>query len=324
MNSNPILIIWGEPNSVFSEIFIKSIKIYKSKKPIILIGSLELFLKQLKKLKVKFNKSSINLINDNLKNLKKDKINLLNVNYNSKKPFEEISSKSNKYILKCFEKAFKIIKKNKISGLINGPISKKYFLKKNYLGITEFISSHYKIHHKYAMLIYNKSLSVSPITTHLPIEKVAKNIKKKMIITKLNLINNFYKKFLSKKPKFAICGLNPHCENFFRKKSEENKVILPAIKHLKRNKLNIKGLFSADTIFLKNLRNKYDVVIGMYHDQVLTPIKTIYGFDAINITIGLPFVRISPDHGPNFNMIGKNKSNPYSLINSIKFLDQIN
>ena len=79
MNSNPILIVWGEPNSVFSEIFIKSIQIYKSKKPIILIGSLELFIKQLKKLKIKYNKSSINLINDNLKNLKKDKINLLNI-----------------------------------------------------------------------------------------------------------------------------------------------------------------------------------------------------------------------------------------------------
>ena len=321
MNSNPIVIVWGEPNSVFSEILIKSLKIYKSKKPIILIGSLELLIKQTKKLKIKYNVNFINLINDDLKGIKKDKVNLINIDYNFNKPFEKISSKSNIYILECFKKAYKIIKKYKISGLINGPISKKYFLKNNYLGITEFLSHHYKIHDNFAMLIYNKSLAVSPITTHLPIEKVSKKITKKSIITKLLLINNFYKNFFSVKPKIAICGLNPHCENFFHKKSEENEIIIPAINHLKKKKLNICGPFAADTVFLKNIRSKYDVVIGMYHDQVLTPIKTIHGFDAINITIGLPFIRISPDHGPNFNMIGKNVSNPQSLVNSIKFLN---
>ena len=78
----------------------------------------------------------------------------------------------------------------------------------------------------------------------------------------------------------------------------------------------------ADTIFLKNNRKNYNVIIGMYHDQVLTPIKTLYEYDAINITLGLPFLRVSPDHGPNEKMMGKNLSNPYSLIQAIKFLDQ--
>ena len=78
---------------------------------------------------------------------------------------------------------------------------------------------------------------------------------------------------------------------------------------------------SADTIFTKSNRVKYDIIVGMYHDQVLTPIKTLYEFDAINLTLGLPFVRVSPDHGPNVNMIGKNKSNITSLLNSIQFLD---
>ena len=78
---------------------------------------------------------------------------------------------------------------------------------------------------------------------------------------------------------------------------------------------------SADTIFTKSNRVKYDLIVGMYHDQVLTPIKTLYEFDAINLTLGLPFIRVSPDHGPNVNMIGKNKSNITSLLNSIQFLD---
>ena len=93
------------------------------------------------------------------------------------------------------------------------------------------------------------------------------------------------------------------------------------IKSLK-NKINVKGPFPADTIFLKNNRKKFNVIIGMYHDQVLTPIKTLFEYEAINITIGLPFLRVTPDHGPNQKMIGKNKSNPQSLIETIKFLNR--
>ena len=91
---------------------------------------------------------------------------------------------------------------------------------------------------------------------------------------------------------------------------------------MKSIKYKISGPYSADTIFLKNNRKKFDVIIGMYHDQVLTPIKTLYEYDAINITLGLPFVRVSPDHGPNEHMLGKNKSNPLSLIRAISFLDK--
>ena len=135
------------------------------------------------------------------------------------------------------------------------------------------------------------------------------------------LINEFYKKKLKKKPKIAITGLNPHCESNY-KTSEEERIIKPAIKYLRRKKINLFGPFPADTIFLKEVSKKYDVVVGMYHDQVLTPLKTLFGFDAINITLGLPFIRISPDHGPNEKMIGKNRSNPQSLVQAIKFLDK--
>ena len=84
----------------------------------------------------------------------------------------------------------------------------------------------------------------------------------------------------------------------------------------------MEGPFSADTIFIKEQLKKFDSVVGMYHDQVLTPIKAIYGFDAINITLGLPFLRISPDHGPNSKMIGKNKSDHKSLLLALNFLSK--
>ena len=95
------------------------------------------------------------------------------------------------------------------------------------------------------------------------------------------------------------------------------------VKYLKKKRYNIYGPISADTIFLKNNRNKFDIIIGMYHDQVLGPIKTLFEYDAINVTLGLPFQRVSPDHGPNENMLGKNISNPLSLIKAIKFLNKI-
>ena len=196
----------------------------------------------------------------------------------------------------------------------------KIFLKKKFPGITEFIANEFNIKNNYAMLIFNKALSVCPITTHLPLNKVSKKIKKKDIIIKSLIIDNFYRKNFSVKPKIGITGLNPHCENFFNI-SEEKKIIEPVVKKLKNRKIKIYGPFPADTIFLKENIKKFDVIIGMYHDQVLTPIKTLYGFNAINITLGLPFLRISPDHGPNHEMIGKNKSDPQSLINALKFLD---
>ena len=127
---------------------------------------------------------------------------------------------------------------------------------------------------------------------------------------------------LKKKPKIAVLGLNPHCETI-DKISEEKKIIIPAINLLKKIKLNIEGPYPADTFFLKKNIKKYDVVVGMYHDQVLTPLKTLYNFNAINITLGLPFLRISPDHGPNIRMLGKNKSDPSSIFYAMRFVNKI-
>ena len=171
------------------------------------------------------------------------------------------------------------------------------------------------------MLIYNKKLSVSPITTHLALKNVHKNISKEKIYKHVRLINEFYIKNFYKKPKIAITGLNPHCESNFQN-SEEDLIILPAINKLKKKKFLVNGPFPADTIFMKENFKDYDVIIGMYHDQVLSPMKSLFGFDAINITLGLPFIRISPDHGPNSSMLGKNVSNPKSLIEALKFLDK--
>ena len=324
MNYKPLIIVLGQPYSIFPEIFFKSYKYFiqhSFKHPVILIGSLKLIQKQMKYFKYSFKINEIT--DDDVCNIQNNKqINIINVEFDSKKIFETSKKNSVEYIDKCFQKALLIKEKTKLIGIINGPISKKKFLAKRYLGITEYIASKTKTDN-FAMLIYNKKLSVCPLTTHLPLKYVAKKITKSLIIKKVKLVNKFYNKILSRKPKIAILGLNPHCESI-DKYSEEENIILPAIKYLKKNKIIVSGPYSADTFFLKNNYENFDLVFGMYHDQVLTPIKTLFEFDAINITIGLPFLRVSPDHGPNESMIGKGKSNPLSLIKSIKFFKSIN
>ena len=321
MKNNPILIVAGEPFSIFIEIFLKTLNKFEVKKSIIIIVSKELFIQQMKELNFHFKINLIDKNNINFNQLSKKKINIIDTNFNFIKPFDKITNNSNNYLNESFKIALKLIKTKKFAGLINGPISKKNFLKKNFLGITEYLANKTNAKNKVSMLIYNKRLSVCPITTHLPLKKVYKNITKKNIIYQIKLITDFYKKNLKKKPKIAILGLNPHCESNYTS-SEEDIVIKPAIKNLKKNKYNVNGPFSADTIFMKQQSKNYDVIVGMYHDQVLTPAKTLFGFDSINITLGLPFIRISPDHGPNNAMLGKNKSDPQSLIKAIEFLDK--
>ena len=289
----------------------------KQKKKIVLVGCKNLLLSQMKKLKYKL---SFNEISD-IKFSENKKINIINVDYKFKKTFNKITDKSNEYIKNCFDISFKIIEKNKSIGFINGPVSKKHFLKKKYPGVTEYIASKTNSKNE-VMLIYNEKLSVSPITTHIPIKYVNKNINKKKIINNINQINNFFKIKLKKKPRFAVLGLNPHCETI-DKISEEKVELIPAINYLRNKKLNIGGPFSADTFFSNKNIKKYDVVIGMYHDQVLIPIKTLFNFNAINLTIGFPFIRVTPDHGPNHDMLGKNKSDASSIFYAIKFFNKI-
>ena len=115
--------------------------------------------------------------------------------------------------------------------------------------------------------------------------------------------------------------MNPHCESIL-KFNEDDKIVTKAVISQKKKGIYVSGPYSADTIFLKKNRDRYNVILGMYHDQVLAPIKTLCEFDAINITMGLPFLRVTPDHGPNEKMLGKNMSNPISLINALNFLDK--
>jgi 4-hydroxythreonine-4-phosphate dehydrogenase len=320
MSYNRTIVIEGDPEGVFLELFFKTLKSKSFKNYLILICSKNNLQKQMNKAKFK---KKINLLDIKKTNeilLKKKEINLIDVKLKKTKN-KKLNNKNIKaYIEKCFEISFKLIKEGFANKLINGPVDKKIFLKNKFLGVTEYVSNKFN-KKKTGMLIYNKQLSVCPVTTHLPLRNVSRSINRNIIHDKINLVNNFYLKYLKLKPRIAVTGLNPHCESIL-KFNEDEKIIKPAIKTMKKRNINVKGPFPADTIFSSKNRKLFDVVIGMYHDQVLAPIKALYEFDAINITMGLPFLRATPDHGPNKQMAGKNISNPTSLIRALEFLDK--
>ncbi len=319
----PIAIIAGEPNSISSEIIFKSWK-QKNKykhKYFFIIGSIKLLKLQMKFLNYNIKIKKIDK-HFNIKDLSRNVMPVYDVEYNQKKAFQNISVKSNKYIFECFKIALKLINKKKINGFINCPISKEFLFKNNHQGITEYLSKKENKNNDGVMLIFNRDLAVSPLTKHISIDQVSKKINHKKIVNTVNIINSFYKKYFFKKPNFVLLGLNPH--NYYSSKNLKlKKNIDKSIKILKRKKINIAGPVSPDTIFMKEKRNIFNVIIGMYHDQVLTPFKALYNFNAINITLGLSYIRISPDHGVGHDIVGKKIANPESLVESIKFFNFI-
>jgi 4-hydroxythreonine-4-phosphate dehydrogenase len=317
-----IIIILGEPNSISSEIFLKSINyIKKTKLNFIIIGNYSLLNKQANYLNFKKN---INFRLSKIDNLKKIKFNFINIDYKQSKTFDLKNSKTNVFVKKCFECAVLLLKKKLASGLINLPINKSKFTKNKYNGITEYIADKTNNKNKENMLLFNETFSVLPLTTHIPLKEVYKKISYKKIERACKNINNFYLKTIKRKKfRIGILGLNPHNGENGYIGNEEKRIIIPAIIKLKKN-YPIIGPLSPDTSFLQREKLKIDVLIGHYHDQILTTFKTKFNYDAINITIGLPFIRISPDHGVGTEIIGKGVADPKSFKKAIKFFSKYN
>jgi 4-hydroxythreonine-4-phosphate dehydrogenase len=317
-----IIIVLGEPNSISSEIFLKSINyIKKTKFNFIIIGNYSLLKKQANYLNFK---TKIDFRLSKIDNIKKTKFNFINIDYKQSKTFDLKTNKTDTFVKKCFECAVLILKKKIASGLINLPINKSKFTKNKYNGITEYIADKTNNKNKENMLLFNDTFSVLPLTTHIPLKEVYKEISYKKIEKACKNINNFYLKTIKRKKfKIGILGLNPHNGENGYIGNEEKRIIIPAIKKLKK-KYPIIGPLSPDTSFLQRAKLKIDVLIGHYHDQILTTFKTKFNYDAINITIGLPFIRISPDHGVGTEIIGKGVADPKSFKKAIKFFSKYN
>ena len=315
-----IIILTGDPNSINSEIIFKCWKKIdiRLKKKIYFVSNFNLLDKQFKKLKYKINLKRVKKIEETVLN---SDFKILDVNLNFKRPFEVTNKASSSFVTNSLILGHKLAKSKNILGLINCPIDKK-LLGKNNKGVTEFLASKCKIKDgTEVMLISNRYLSVSPLTTHIKIKDINKRIFPKIIIKKIATIDKWFRKIYRKQPKIGVLGLNPHNAEL-RTNTEERKIILPSINKLKKRGLKIKGPLVADTLFINDYKN-YNVIVGMYHDQVLAPFKTLYKFDAINITLGLNYHRVSPDHGVALNILKKKIASHLSLLRCIEFLLKI-
>jgi 4-hydroxythreonine-4-phosphate dehydrogenase len=207
-------------------------------------------------------------------------------------------------------------KENIIDALVTLPISKKaWFLAGyKYSGHTELLAE--KLNEKkYAMVMIADKYRVLLLTTHIPIKKVLQVLNEDLIMEKVEIGYEFLKKLKIKNPLIGICGLNPHAGEDGVIGKEEIEIIKPAIEKLRKKRINIEGPFPSDTIYKKN----FDLIIAIYHDQALIPLKTFYFDKLVNFTAGIKLVRTSPGHGTAFDIAYKNKGNCKSFICAYEF-----
>ncbi len=317
-----ILITAGEPASISSEITIKAIKKLKkeSNSEFILITDPSLIKHEIKNLN---NSAELNILNKklNFKDYKNDFINIIPIKLNEKIIPGILNKNNSEFVLKSIKISVDLVLQKKANALVTNPIN-KFIMKSNnfkFNGHTEYLGHLSKFNKKPIMMLESDKLRVVPLTTHIPISSVSKKLNKKMIIEKIIILNNeLINIYKIKNPKIYISGLNPHSGDGGKIGKEELALIYPAIKKLKELGLNVQGPFPGDTLFQKNKIKEYDVAVCMYHDQALIPIKTLYSGNIINTTLGLDFIRTSPDHGTALDIAGKKKANPNSLILAIK------
>ncbi len=209
-----------------------------------------------------------------------------------------------------------------VAALVTNPIAKAmlYYAGFAYPGHTEFLGSMAPAcPGGPAMMLASKDFRVVPVTIHIPLSEVSSTLTKQLIVDKGRLVaRTLSTQFAIASPRLAICGLNPHAGEQGSIGKEDAAIITPAIKQLRADGIDATGPHPADTLFHDDARKTYDVVLGMYHDQVLIPLKTVDFFSGVNITLGLDFIRTSPDHGTGFDIAGKGIAKPDSLIAAIK------
>ena len=312
----------GEPAGIGPDLIIKlaTSKSWEAFKiPIVTIGDPDLFLNRAKLLKKRVSIIEINNVQKAKKN-KSGSIQLIKVSKCKSTSAGKILKSNAKYVLDNLNYAIKETIINKKTALVTGPLNKEALIsiEKKFTGHTEYIQKITKSNDVLMMLASNK-LKVALATTHIPLKKVATSITKNLIINKIKILNNDLKtKFNIKKPNIKILGLNPHAGENGKIGNEELDHIKPAVSELRRSKINVSMPISADTAFSQKILKETDAYLGMYHDQVLPVLKTLSFGNSINITLGVPIIRTSVDHGVALDIAGTNKSDVSSLSLAIK------
>jgi len=227
--------------------------------------------------------------------------------------------------LAAIDGAAALVKNGDAAAIVTNPIAKAvlYDAGFEFPGHTEYLahlaSEPGQLAPRPVMLIWSETLAVVPVTVHVPLLNVPIRLSEGLIVETGRIVARDYReRFGLPHVRIAVCGLNPHAGEGGGIGNEEETVIAPAIRKLVSEGIQASGPYPADTLFHPEARKHYDVALGMYHDQVLVPAKTLAFDRAVNVTLGLPFVRTSPDHGTAFDIAGKKQANPSSLLAALK------
>jgi 4-hydroxythreonine-4-phosphate dehydrogenase len=232
---------------------------------------------------------------------------------------------SAKAVASAIDRAVELVKTGEVAAIVTNPIAKSVMFESGFKfpGHTEYLAHLATTSEgkplRPVMLIWSEELAVVPVTIHVPLRDVPISLSRDLIVDTGRIVaHDFARRFRIAKPRLAVCGLNPHAGENSNLGREEIEIIRPAILQLVADGISVSGPHSADTLFHPAARRRYDVVLGMYHDQVLAPVKTIAFDRAVNVTLGLPFVRTSPDHGTAFDIAGTGAADPASLLEALK------
>ncbi len=321
--NNLIAITCGDVSGIGPEVISKSLNeplIKDSAYNFLIIGPENIIKKELKT-NTNFSESDIKTITNITKYQKETKITILDNTNNELMHIEKgkLSTISGKWSFNFVETATNLALNNNVCAIVTAPINKDAWSKAGLKekGHTEFLAEKSNVT-KFAMAFYTEDLKVILVTTHLPINKISTNLSTEKILDKIILSSTFLNQLGINNPTIAVCGLNPHAGEDGLLGDEETQIINPAILKAQKLGINALGPFPADTVFYNAYNKKnIDMIVCMYHDQALGPLKLIHFHDAVNVTLGLPFIRTSPDHGTAFDIADKNIANHTSMKNAI-------
>ena len=316
----PILVTSGEPAGIGPDI---CLELANSQLPLVVAGDKNILAERARLLQKNIHiieyEASRNDFNQ------PNTLHVLHVKAEQKSIPGQLNVALSEYVIHMLNQAVHKCLQGEFSSLVTAPVNKSIINQSGiqFSGHTEFLASGCGVDHV-VMMLACPLFKVALVTTHLPLNEVSASITKELIDkTVLKVHHSMVNDFGIAKPKLAMAGLNPHAGEGGYLGKEEIQIIEPAIRDLRKNGIDVNGPFSADTMFSKNNISEYDAFIAMYHDQGL-PVLKYAGFgQAVNITLGLPMIRTSVDHGTALSLAGKGQADPKSLLTAIDFAEQM-
>ena len=255
---------------------------------------------------------------------KKGDISIIPIKLNTKAKAGVLDENNADFILRTLDAAIDACADNTCQAMLTGPVNKGIINQAgiDFIGHTEYLAK--KTHCHVVMMLANDILKVALLTTHIPLRKVAQHITKESLERSIKILHHaLTEKFQISAPHIGVCGLNPHAGEYGYLGDEETKIINPVIKNLKSEGIKLTGALPADTIFTPKKLNMFDVILAMYHDQGLAPLKALDFKKSVNITLGLPFVRISVSHGTACALAGTGHIDLDSFNSALHYLQKL-